>query len=78
MTGIIYLYKNGLVLYDSKAKRIFQLGFRPEIARDLEIINSDQLKLDIKSFVESNRIVPIPLIMVVSHDMFFEKRREES
>ena len=73
MTGTIYLHKNGFFLYDDKTKRIFQLGFRPEIARDFEIINSDQLNLDIKSFVESNKIAPIPLIMVVSHDMFFER-----
>jgi len=73
MTGIIYLNKNGLALYDDKAKRIFQLSFKPEIVRDLEIISPDQLSLQIKSLIDSNKIVPSPLIMIVSHNMFFEK-----
>lgn len=73
MTGIIYLGKNGLSLYDEKTKGIFQLNFKSEIAKDLEIINPDQLNLNIKSLVASNKITPSALIMVVSHNMFFEK-----
>lgn len=73
MTGIIYLNKNGLALYDDKTKRIFQLNFKPEIVKDLEIVNLDQLRLHIKSLIDSNKIAPTPLIMIVSHNMFFEK-----
>ncbi len=73
MTGILYLAKNGLALYDEKTKRIFQLNFQPQVVKDLEIINRDQLNLNIKSFVDSNKITPSALIMIVSHNMFFEK-----
>lgn len=73
MTGILYLAKNGLALYDEKTKGIFHLAFKSEVVKDLEIINLDQLNLNIKSFVDSNKIIPSALIMVVSHNMFFEK-----
>ena len=73
MTGILYLAKNGLALYSEKTKGIFQLNFRPEVVKDLEITNRDQLNLNIKSFIDSNKIIPFPLIMIVSHKMFFEK-----
>ena len=73
MTGILYLAKNSLALYDEKTKRIFQLNFQPQVVKDLEIINRDQLNLNIKSFVDSNKIIPSALIMIVSHNMFFEK-----
>jgi len=73
MTGILYLGKNSLALYDEKTKRIFQLNFRPEVVKDLEVINPDQLNLSVKSLVDSNKIVPSALIMIVSHNMFFEK-----
>ena len=73
MTGIISLGKNGLALYDQKSKGIFQVNFQPEAVKDLEIINPDQLNLQIKSFIDSNKIAPSPLIMIVSHNMFFEK-----
>lgn len=73
MTGILYLGKNSLALYSEKTKSIFQLNFRPEVIKDLEIINRDQLNLNIKSFVDSNKIIPSALIMIVSHSMFFEK-----
>lgn len=73
MTGIIYLNKNGLTLYDDKTKRIFQLNFKPEIVKDLEIVNLDQLNLHIKSLIDSNKIAPNPAVMIVSRNMFFEK-----
>lgn len=73
MTGIVTLGKNGLQLYNDKTKKIFQLNFKPEIVRDLEIINLDQLNLQIKLLVNSNKITPSPLIMIISHNMFFEK-----
>ena len=73
MTGILYLANNGLAVYDEKTKAIFQLNFRPEVVKDLEIINLQQLNLNIKSFVDSNKIIPSALIMIVSHKMFFEK-----
>ena len=73
MTGIISLGKNGLALYDQKSKGIFQVNFQPEAVKDLEIINPDKLNLQIKSFIDSNKIAPSPLIMIVSHNMFFEK-----
>ena len=73
MTGIIYLAKNGLAVYGEKTKGIFQLNFQPQVVKDLEIINRDQLNLNIKSLVDSNKIIPSALIMIVSHNMFFEK-----
>lgn len=73
MTGLIYLAKNGIALYDDKTKRVFQLNFGQEVAKDLEIANPDQLNLHIKSFVSANKIIPSALIMIVSHNMFFEK-----
>lgn len=73
MTGILYLAKNNIALYDEKTKGIFRLNFLPLVVKDLEVINRDQLKLNIKSLVESNKIMPTALIMVVSYNMFFEK-----
>ena len=73
MTGIIYLNKNGFALFDDKTKGVFQFNFKSEVAKDLEVISIDQLKLQIKSFVESNKITPSGLIMVISQSMLFEK-----
>ena len=73
MIGIIYLDKNGFTLYDSKTKGISQFNFKPEVAKDLEIISIDQLNLQIKSYVEANKITPGGLVMVISHNMLFEK-----
>lgn len=73
MTGILYLAKNSIALFDEKTKGIFRLNFQPLVVKDLEIINPDQLALNIKSLVESNKIIPSALIMVVSNNMFFEK-----
>jgi hypothetical protein len=73
MTGLLYLAKNSIALYDEKTKGIFRLNFLPLVVKDLEIINRDQLGLNIKTLVESNKIIPSALIMVVSNNMFFEK-----
>lgn len=73
MAGLMLLGKNGLTLYSDSAKRIFQLNFKPEIVKDIEIINLEQFNQYAKSFVSANKIAPSPLIMIVSHNMFFEK-----
>lgn len=73
MAGILFLGKNGLAVYDDKIKGIFRLNFQPLVVKDLEVVNIDQLNLSVKSFVTTNKIVPSALIMIVSHNIFFEK-----
>jgi len=73
MAGLILLGKSSLSLYDDHTKRIIQLNFKPEIVKDIEIINPEQFGQYLKSFVSTNKITPSPLIMIVSHNMFFEK-----
>lgn len=71
--GIIYLDKARFDLYDGGRKAIFRFTFKSEVARDFEIVNKDQLYSQIKSFVESNKLLHSPLIIILSKSTLFEK-----
>lgn len=71
--GIIYLDKSRLYLYDHVKKAIFQFDIKPEVGKDLEIINSSLLDTQVKSFLETNKLTPSSLIIVLAQNLIFEK-----
>ncbi len=72
-TGIIFLQKDKFDFYSPGQVKIVEFRFVPEIIRDLEIINAELLENLIKIFVDSNKIVPSELIIVLSDNASFIK-----
>lgn len=71
--GVILLDRNKFDYYGDNLPNILRYNFSLEIARDLEIINKEQLNIQIKSFIETNKISPSIITIVLSRDICFEK-----
>ena len=72
-SGIVFLHKDKFDLYSPNLTKIIEFRFVPEIVRDLEVVNGDLLGNLIKLFVESNKVAPSELIIVLSDDACFVK-----
>lgn len=71
--SIIFIHKDRFEYYDEAQSKIFQFQFQPNVISDLEIINEDELNLEIKSFVQSNKLAPSNIFFVISDSIIFEK-----
>lgn len=72
-TGILFLDRDRLNIYLPDKKTIITFEFKPEIVRDLEILNREQFYLELKSFIENNKLSPCSLIIILSKNTLFEK-----
>lgn len=71
--SIVYLSRNKLEYYDNNLPQVLALPFTADLAKDLEVLNAAAVILQIKSFVENNKINPSQLIIALSPDVYFER-----
>ncbi len=71
-TAIIFLGKQKLQYY-TDGGGVIVLDIPPTASRDLEIVNKNALQTILKTFLQQQKIVPGPVILVLSSDMYFEK-----
>lgn len=70
---IIYLSKSGFTIYGVDKTGDPSFVFPANTISDLEIVNEKDLSIQIKSFIETNKIEPSLLIIVLSSEILFEK-----
>lgn len=70
---LIYLDRNGFILYQDSLSNILQFPFSQDLVRDLEVINREQLIYLIRTFIQKNNIVPSALVIVLSDSVVFQK-----
>src|SRR3989344_3333597 len=71
--GIILIHKDKFEYYDESQSKIFQFIFQPTVFQDLELVDSDQLNLQLKTFITSNKLNPAELLFIISDIIIFEK-----
>ena len=71
--GIIFIQKDKFEYYDEEQSKIFQFIFQPNLIQDLEIVDQDQLLLQIKTFIATNKITPANILYIVANTVIFEK-----
>lgn len=72
-TGILFLDRNGFLLYSDSIKRVVQFNFPLHVVRDLEIIDHDQLNQLIDSFFKQAGLSPFQMAILLSENLLFEK-----
>jgi len=70
---IIFLDRNGFLLYQDFLQSVWQFPFSEDLVRHLEVINRDQLVDIILSFVKTNKLVPTSVIIILSDSVVFQK-----
>ncbi len=71
--GILLIDRNKLYFYEKGISSVFPLELPNSIVRDIEIIDQESLTAQIKSFVQTSKITPAKITIVLSQNMFFEK-----
>lgn len=72
--AIVLIYPYKLYFFGSNiTDRILSLNFPPNVIKDLEVINPDQIYILIKAFCEFYKISPCRLIMIASEAVCFDK-----
>lgn len=72
-TGIVFLDRNGFLLFSDSIGQVLQFNFPPTVVRDLEIINRDQLDAMIAGFFKQSGLVPFQIAILLSDNLLFEK-----
>ena len=71
--SIVFIQKDKLEYFDEIQSRIFQFVFQPTIIQDLEIVDVGQLNVQLKSFIETNKLTVSNILFVVAESIIFEK-----
>lgn len=71
--GILYITRDRFDFYSPSLPGVIQCPLAPTLIKDLEILNEQGLYIQIKSFIETHRIKPMQLLLVLSEDITFER-----
>ncbi|OGK46935.1 hypothetical protein A2963_05255 [Candidatus Roizmanbacteria bacterium RIFCSPLOWO2_01_FULL_40_13] len=70
---IILIHKDRFEYFDGVQSKIFQFVFQSNLIQDLEVIDEEQIKNQIKVFVETNKLIPAQILFIVSDQIIFAK-----
>jgi len=70
---IIFLDRNGFIIYQDTLSNVWQFPFSPDLVQNLDVINKEQLVNLIGSFVQTNKVIPSSLIIILSDSVIFQK-----
>jgi hypothetical protein len=73
----VFVDNKHLELFSKELTSIPFMEINSEIVKDMEVINKDELKARIVSFVNQNKIPPSNLIIVLSENLCFTKEVPE-
>ncbi|OGK25067.1 hypothetical protein A3A46_04080 [Candidatus Roizmanbacteria bacterium RIFCSPLOWO2_01_FULL_37_13] len=71
--GIVFIQKDKFEYYDEVQSRIIHFVFQPDVIQDLELVDKDKLNLQVKSFVETNKIPQANILFIIADAIIFEK-----
>lgn len=68
-SSVLYLDKDRLFFFDGE--KVFKLDFPPEVVRDLDVVNEENLVTLIFQFIEKAKLNPSRFILVISDAAIF-------
>lgn len=71
--AILYLDRNYFDYYDQHIPNTIRYLFNASIIQDLEVVDTNQLNTEIKTFVETNKLLSASLLIILSQNVLFEK-----
>lgn len=70
---IIFLDRNGFLLYQDELSNVWQFPFSQDLVQNLDVINKLQLVNSIGSFIQTNKLIPSSLIIILADSVIFQK-----
>lgn len=70
---IIFLDRSGFIIYQETLSNVWQFPFSQELVENLDVINREQLVNSIESFIQTNKVIPSSVIIILSDSVLFQK-----
>lgn len=70
---IIFLDRSGFIIYQDTLSNVWQFPFSQDLVQNLDVVNKEQLINLIGSFIQTNKVIPSSLIIVLSDSVIFQK-----
>lgn len=74
---VFYIENDKAFFCSNNVPTVLQVGLPLDIVNDMEVVNEEKLNTLIQTFIESNKIVPTDIIILLSPAFTFEKELEE-
>lgn len=71
--SVIFIDRDKINYYDHNRSSALTFQFTKEFVNDLDVVNSAAFNLQIKSFIDNNKITPSQVMIVLSPHVYFEK-----
>jgi hypothetical protein len=72
-TGILFIDGNRIDVYNSSKNTVLSLDIPQEVVKYSEVLDREKLHLMAKSFIETNKLAPSSLIVVLAKTILFQK-----
>src|SRR5438132_1495064 len=72
-TAILYIDKNRFDFYKTSNPTALSLVFPPEMVKDMEIVDTENLKSIVLTFIDQNKLSPVNLILILSENITFSQ-----
>lgn len=76
--GVFYIDSSRAIFYEGILNTAVALDFPTDVISDLEVINRKKLEDLLASFIQTHKISPQPVIILLSNQITFEKDFEEN
>src|SRR3989344_3913772 len=71
-TGLIFIDRIHLEYFDAGHGKVLNFNFPQGLIKDMEIINSHDLEIQLILFINFYKLNPAPLLIILSADICFE------
>ena len=71
--GVLFIDSNRIDVFNSLKNTVISLDFPQEIIKYSEILDREKLHLQLKSFIETNKIPPSSLIVILAKNILYQK-----
>lgn len=72
-SGIIYLDRNGFLFFEKTLPQVISIPFQPDVVANLDILDRDKIKNQVKQLLTTHKIKPTTLIIILATGVLFEK-----
>ncbi len=70
---IIFLDRKGFIIYQDTLSNVWQFPFSQELVQNLDVINKVELVNSIGSFIQTNKVIPSSVIIILADSVIFQK-----
>lgn len=74
VTGVLYLDRTNFIYIDTSVGGLVQFQYPLEVISDLEVLHEDELFNQVSTLIQTNKISPTQVVIILATGLLFEKK----